>query len=164
MRRRRAAIGSPGRDTPGSGATTPAAEVLVNADDAPGAPTELVERAVRAALATSPDTVGELSLTQLDDDGMRRLNAKYLHRDRATDVIAFTPGEAPILGDVYVGHERARAQAEEHGIGLEEELARLAIHGTLHLLGHDHPDGPERLQSPMFELQERLVREVMDRP
>jgi probable rRNA maturation factor len=66
------------------------------------------------------------------------------------------------LGDIYVGYDQATRQAEEAGVPLPEELARLAIHGTLHVLGHDHPEGPERLESAMFRLQEQLVRRVME--
>ena len=39
--------------------------------------------------------------------------------------------------------------------------SRLSVHGTLHVLGHDHPEGSERADSPMFGLQERLVRAIM---
>jgi probable rRNA maturation factor len=93
---------------------------------------------------------------------MRELNRRYLGKDRPTDVIAFTLGEGgDLVGDVYLGVGQARRQADELGIPLGEELARLAIHGTLHVLGHDHPEGPDRELSPMFELQERLLREVL---
>ena len=60
-----------------------------------------------------------------------------------------------------LGHEQAERQASEHEEAFETELLRLAIHGALHVLGHDHPDGPERWDSPMFDLQERLVEEVL---
>ena len=52
-------------------------------------------------------------------------------------------------------------QADALGVPLMEELARLAIHGTLHVLGHDHPDGDDRSASPMYVLQERLLGEVL---
>ncbi|RMH15027.1 MAG: rRNA maturation RNase YbeY [Gemmatimonadetes bacterium] len=123
-----------------------------------------MERAVRHALASAGVTEAEVSLTLLDDAGIRELNRRYLERDRPTDVIAFTlsaPGE-PVLGDVYVGAEQAARQAADAGLPLTEELVRLAVHGTLHVLGHDHPEGPERLESPMFRLQESLVAELLD--
>lgn len=104
---------------------------------------------------------GEISLTLVSDPEIRRLNREYLDRDRATDVIAFTLGDDPLLGDVYVGMERAVDQAVEAGVSIEEELVRLAVHGTLHVLGHEHPEGPDRLESAMFAVQERIVREVM---
>ena len=104
----------------------------------------------------------EVSLTLMDDDAITGLNRDYLGKDRPTDVIAFSLGteDAP-LGDVYIGYEQAVRQATELGVVLKEELVRLAVHGTLHVLGHDHPDGEERLKSPMFVVQERLVRTVL---
>ena len=65
------------------------------------------------------------------------------------------------MGDVYIGFDQAERQSAEAGVSLDEELARLAIHGTLHLLGHGHSDGPERTGGPMFELQERLLEDLL---
>lgn len=128
-------------------------------------PAALVESAARRTLAAEGIEEGEVSVTFLGDDAIRELNRSYLGKDAPTDVISFSLGEKDRpLGDVYIGLRRAMEQSEEHGVSLDEELARLTIHGTLHVLGHDHPQGPERLQSPMFVLQERLLREVMSSP
>ncbi len=122
----------------------------------------LLESAVRRTLdADGRDA--EVSVTLVDDAEIKRFNREYLGRDRVTDVIAFSLGspEEP-LGDVYVGADQARRQAEALGVSLTEELVRLAIHGTLHVLGHDHPNGDDRFDSPMYVLQERLLREVLE--
>ena len=122
----------------------------------------LLEAAVRRTL-DADGREAEVSLTLVDDAEIKRLNREYLGRDRATDVIAFSLGspEEP-LGDVYVGADQARRQAKALGVPLTEELVRLAIHGTLHVLGHDHPEGDDRFASPMYVLQERLLCEVME--
>ena len=136
--------------------------ILVNAEGISDGAVQLIERGVRAALACEEEDAAEVSVTLLGDEEIRVMNVTYLDRDRPTDVIAFSlgaPGE--VLGDVYLGFEQAARQAEELGESFETELLRLAIHGTLHVLGHDHPEGSERLQSPMFALQERLVAEVL---
>jgi len=123
---------------------------------------EVLERAVRVTLAEEGVASAEVSLTLLDDDGIRTLNARYLDKDRPTDVLAFSLGTAAApLGDVYLGVEQARRQADELGVARDEELVRLAIHGTLHVLGHEHPEGEERASSPMFVLQERLVARAL---
>jgi len=121
----------------------------------------LLEAAVRKALEAD-GREAELSVTLVDDAEIERLNHEYRGRDRPTDVIAFSLGspEQP-LGDVYIGADQARRQAESLGVPLIEELLRLAIHGTLHVLGHDHPDGDDRFASPMYVLQEQLLGEVL---
>jgi len=137
-------------------------EVLVNPGDFADAPERLLESAVRRTLDDQGIIGGEISLTLLDDEGIGALNHRYLGKDRPTDVLAFSLGDGPApLGDIYLGVEQARRQAEELGVALEEELVRLAVHGTLHVLGYDHPDGAERTGSPMFVLQERLVHLVL---
>jgi probable rRNA maturation factor len=139
-------------------------DVIVNIGTFAQADAEELERAVRHALSSQGIREAEISLPLLDDDAIRDLNLRYLAEDRPTDVIAFALGGGPaLLGDVYVGFEEARRQAGEAGVPLAEELVRLAVHGTLHVLGHDHPEGPEREGSRMFELQESMVREIRGR-
>jgi probable rRNA maturation factor len=136
--------------------------VTVNSEDIDGIPIGLIERGVRAALRWKSVKKAEVSVTLLDDLRIREMNASYLERDYATDVIAFSlGGDTGLIGDVYIGYERARRQGSELGESWEVELVRLAIHGVLHVLGYDHSDGPERTKSKMFSLQERLVAEVM---
>ena len=125
-------------------------------------PVRDLERAVRATLASEHVHEGEISLTLLADAEIRELNRTYLNRDRPTDVIAFAlAAEGAPLGDVYVGYEQAVRQAREAEVPLNEELVRLAVHGTLHVLGHEHPEGAEREASEMFRRQEELVRRLL---
>lgn len=117
-----------------------------------------VRRVVRAVLE-GEGRAASVSVTFLGRDAMRRLNAEYKGHDRPTDVIAFTlrrPGAEP-AGDIYVCPWVARREAEARGIAVREELVRLLIHGTLHVLGHDHPAGPARERSAMWKRQERYV-------
>ncbi len=65
------------------------------------------------------------------------------------------PDEPPV-GDIYLGTERAIEQAAEQGEPPARELARLAVHGTLHVLGYDHPE-TDRESSEMWRHQERIV-------
>jgi probable rRNA maturation factor len=140
-------------------------DVLVNSVGSWPVPRDLVERGVMESLRAEGVNAGEVSVTFLDDRGIEVLNREYFGKDRPTDVISFPlhePGQ-PLLGDIYVGYEEARRQAEELSIPLDEELLRLAIHGTLHLLGHQHPEGDERAGSEMFRRQEELLRRVLGR-
>lgn len=102
-----------------------------------------------------------LSITFVTKRRIAALNREHLGHGGPTDVISFGFTRAtdadPVVGDVYICPEVARAAAAERGIGVREELARLVVHGTLHVLGYDHPDGDERERSPMWTRQESLV-------
>lgn len=120
--------------------------------------------AVEAALRTEAYDDAEISLTLLADAAIAALNERYLDHEGPTDVLSFTlhePGESP-LGDVYIGWEQALRQAERLDVPAAEELVRLAVHGTLHVLGHDHPAGEAREASEMWTLQERIVRSLVE--
>lgn len=137
--------------------------VLVETGDFGDVDVGRLQAVVAHTLEIEGRQVIELSLTLIGDDEIREINRKYLGHDRPTDVISFTLGDPDdLVGDVYLGVEQARRQAEEHGVPLAEELLRLAVHGTLHVLGHDHPEGEERYGSPMFERQEQIMRAMLD--
>lgn len=105
-----------------------------------------------------------LTVTFLSGPRMRTINRRSLGRDRSTDVIAFAMHHDDVLvGDVYVCPAVARRSAARHGIPVSEELVRLVVHGTLHALGYDHPDGNMRTQSVMWRKQERYVAYLMGR-
>ena len=139
-------------------------EVQVSVGGATGVSEELIRSAVMMVLEAGGVTDGEVSVTLLDDASMSQLNRDYLGQDSTTDVISFAlhEGDEAVLGDVYVGHEQAARQAEALGAPLDEEFARLATHGTLHVLGYDHPEGDSRSSSEMFVIQERLVRRLRE--
>lgn len=104
-----------------------------------------------------------LSVTFVGRRRIAAMNRRHLGHAGATDVISFgfrDPAGA-ILGDVYICPEVAAANARRFGRPVREELLRLVIHGTLHVLGHDHPEGEARVMSPMWRRQEALLRRVL---
>ena len=116
------------------------------------------------------DTRVELAL--LDASAMRRLNRRATGRRGLTDVLAFSlpQPDGRVLGDVYIcpaaaeRYARAQGSGDPKGRGREaiaEELVRLAVHGTLHVLGYDHPEGAGRMRSSMWRRQERYVRRLV---
>lgn len=140
----------------------PGAPIQIDVGAFSEAPLALITEAVTSALVAEGRPATEISVALLGDEDMRELNRRYLDEDATTDVLAFALDDGgDVIGDVYIGIEQARRQAGDLGVTLDEELARLAIHGTLHVLGHDHPEGPERDLSPMFRLQERLLRNLL---
>ncbi|MEN9251594.1 MAG: rRNA maturation RNase YbeY [Thermostichales cyanobacterium BF4_bins_65] len=108
----------------------------------------------------------EVSLLLTDDAQVRRLNACYRGQDCATDVLAFAAEESPVpragqgrlLGDIVIAVPTADRQAQQWGHSLTAELAWLASHGLLHLLGWDHPT-PEALGA-MLQQQQVLLDQV----
>jgi probable rRNA maturation factor len=106
---------------------------------------------------------GEIGLLLADDARLRVLNRDWRGIDRATDVISFAydelePGAATraVRGDLAVSLERMRAQARRYRVTPGTELARLVVHGVLHLCGHDHARVAER--TAMRALEDRALR------
>ena len=116
----------------------------------------------------SPDI--DLSLMLTGDDEIQQLNRKYLGNDAPTDVLSFSmdfdnpESGALYLGDIVISLPAAARQAEAGGHPLMEEVKLLAVHGILHLLGHDHGDQDEK--AAMWQLQDQILRalEVQARP
>lgn len=120
--------------------------------------------ALLAVSRVAPDARGELSVTCLSEAEMSELNRCHLNRGETTDVIAFDLGDGEqILGDIYVAPETVMRQATAYGASAEEETVRVVIHGVLHVLGLDHPSGPDREDSAMYRLQEELLGELLPR-
>jgi len=102
-----------------------------------------------------------VSVTFVTDRHIARLNREHLGHAGPTDVIsfAFAPARAggAVIGDVYIAPAVARENARDHGVGVRDEIARLVVHGLLHVLGHDHPTDAGRSDSAMWRRQERYV-------
>lgn len=117
---------------------------------------------IAAAVLAAEGRSGVLSITFLGRAAMQELNRRWTGRPAPTDVLAFAlrePGGG-LVGDVYICPWVARHEAAGRGIPLRQELKRLIVHGVLHVLGYDHPEGPGRVRSPMWRRQERLVKRI----
>ena len=104
-----------------------------------------------------------VELRLLDARGMRRLNRRATGRRGLTDVISYAlpQTDGSVVGDVYLC-PAAAARWRAHAAGsAREEMIRLVVHGTLHVLGYDHPEGPGRTRSAMWRRQERYVRKLL---
>ncbi len=114
---------------------------------------QAVARAAHEALAhgAAADSAA-LTILLTDDDYLRELNRHYRGEDRATDVLSFPAGDplpgdpdgAAYLGDIAISVSHAEQQAAAKGHSAPAELQLLAVHGVLHLLGHDHLDADEK--------------------
>jgi len=138
-------------------ANTPLHRVKVAGRHAPLSQATVV-RAAETVL-TAERREAQLSISFLGRDAMREMNCRWTGRDAVTDVLAF-PLPLPdgsLAGDIYICPWVATREAQARGLPARQELIRLVVHGTLHALGREHPEGPDRTTSPMWRRQERYV-------
>lgn len=121
--------------------------------------TALVKEAIRIE--------SELSVTFVTDERIHELNRDYRDKDQPTDVLSFALNEGDeqisdegmpdLLGDIVISIPRAKSQAIEYGHDYQRELCFLAVHGFLHLIGHDHDSNENEVA--MFKKQEDILSE-----
>ena len=111
----------------------------------------------------------EISVTFVDNAGIKALNSEYRNKDIETDVLSFPMGEngqwdrnpetnAFILGDVVISMEKAYEQAKIYGHTLQREVGYLTAHSVLHLLGYDHIEPMDRVH--MREKEELIMEQL----
>ncbi len=150
-------------------------EIAIEADedwDSSSGWHSLIERAAQSAIAESAfpqlATAGrpvELSVRLTGDDEVRALNAQWRGKDKSTNVLSFPMAEADelksadsvgpelMLGDIVLARGVCAAEAADKAIPVEQHAAHLIVHGTLHLLGHDHHD-----EDQAADMESREVR------
>lgn len=107
----------------------------------------------------------EVTVVLTGDGEIRDLNARYLGRDRPTNVLSFSMDEgigeqrSRLLGDIVISVDTAERDARDGGIPLEDELLFLMIHGLLHLAGYDHEQAGSDGES-MKALERELFRKL----
>jgi probable rRNA maturation factor len=128
-----------------------------------------MRRAIRLLLRQEGWSKGDVSIVWTDDEEIRALNRIYRGKDEPTDVLSFSLREAsaeetvvdlssleeePPLGEVYISIPTALRQAQAGGRALEEEVAFLAVHGVMHLLGYEDesPEGYEQMYRRGWEV------------
>ncbi|HHV97780.1 MAG TPA: rRNA maturation RNase YbeY [Clostridiaceae bacterium] len=143
--------------------------------------TEEIEKLIKIAIELSLEKENfkihsEISVTLMDDEGIRKVNKEYRNIDSPTDVLSFPLVEmhegkiisnvgdydldegAIILGDILISLERVQKQANEYQHSFERELAFLVTHGVYHLLGYDHQD--EESEKLMIGKQKEVLKEM----
>jgi probable rRNA maturation factor len=147
----------------------PITEILVTAEcwHAEAQAEAVIQRAVATAAEIADAEIGEAELAVMltDDAGIRTLNSNWRGIDKPTNVLSFPalqptgpvgPGDAPrMLGDIAIAYETTRREADDEQKPFDHHLSHLAIHGFLHLIGHDHEQDQEA------EAMESLEREIL---
>jgi len=119
-----------------------------------------IRRVAQSILVQAGHPTAQLSLSLVGKTRMRSLNRKYRGRDYPTDVLAFPMGSMAeqtdvFLGDVVICLPVAIGQASRFGNSADQEILRLLIHGTLHLLGYDHEQSPR--EATRMQRKERTI-------
>jgi rRNA maturation RNase YbeY len=133
----------------------------------PAVDRRLFRRRADRVLAALDSSERELSVSLTGDAEIAALNAEWRGREGPTDVLSFSLEEGEhaefggaLLGDVVIALPVAARQARAYGATLDDEVARLLIHGVLHLLGHDHREPAEARR--MRTEERRVWRAVAD--
>lgn len=138
-----------GGRTPGSSGSRRPSRLRVDVSDeqqVANVDTARLAAGVRRVLEGEGLRRAEVSVAVVDNAQIHQLNRQYLNHDYATDVLSFVlsePGE-PLEGEIIVSAEMAQQRADEFGWDWPDELLLYAIHGTLHLCGHDDHDDTQR--------------------
>lgn len=110
-----------------------------------------IYKIILRAIQKSPRFLGEIydiSIVLISEEKMKELTTRYKGRDRVTDVLSFfygkAEGESRAEGEMFICLPQAMRQARRYGVSLTHEIARLAVHGLLHIYGYDHQKKKER--------------------
>jgi probable rRNA maturation factor len=109
----------------------------------------VLQRAIGEAAAMAATRGGELAIVLTDDSAIRALNRDWRGKDQPTNVLSFPapapargppgqPGEVRLMGDIVIAYETVEREARVEQRPFRHHLAHLAVHGFLHLVGHDH--------------------------
>ncbi len=116
----------------------------------------------RHVLRDEGSVSSSINIIFVNNSYSRKLNRTYLAHPYATDVLAFPLGRGEILeGEIYVNLDRAMVQAREQKVSLKNEVARLVIHGLLHLLGYR--DSTARLRAEMKRKEDEYLEKFFNR-
>lgn len=120
---------------------------------------EFLKRIAKIVLEGENKKEAKLSIALIGQGRMRKLNKKYMGRNRVTDVLAFPATIVPLekfkigelqkiegLGEIVICLREAKKNAKRFGLSFEKELAKVLIHGILHLLGYDHEISSEKVK------------------
>ncbi len=118
-----------------------------------------LRRCLTAALAGEGRTAGEITVVLTGHDDVLELNRAYLGHDYVTDVLSFwlgsDDGDGPVVGEVYVDLDTAAERCTEFSASFDDEAIRYAVHGLLHLCGHD--DGTPEEKAEMHAREDRYL-------
>ena len=113
--------------------------------------------------ASEKQNISELNYIFCSDNYLKRINKQFLNHYYFTDIITFptsAPGDKNISGDIFISIDRVRDNAKSYGVGVNEELHRVMVHGLLHLCGYgDKTSSEEKIMRAKENLYLKRVAE-----
>ena len=123
---------------------------------------KIIKKWIVETIVSERYMLNELNFIFCSDDYLLQVNQDFLKHDYYTDVITFDNSETPnvILGDIFISLDRVKENAKLNGVSIIDELCRIMIHGTLHLLGYN--DKTKKTKKEMttkedFHLAQRIA-------
>lgn len=128
---------------------------------------EEVKKIAHRILAGENREKAGLSIVFVGQGRMRQINRRYRGKNKSTDVLAFpesgpfptSPGIPPSLGEILISLRDVKKNARRFGVSVEQELARVLVHGILHLVGYDHEKSEEEAEI-MLEKQQNYLQSL----
>ena len=120
---------------------------------------------IRRTAKAEGHRTGDITVVFCSDTALLEINRRYLSHDYYTDIITFdyTDTEKKIIsGDLMISIDTVRANAQTFGVPFENELARVIIHGVLHLLGYGDKTPEEEAHMHALEDKYLAIREAHD--
>jgi probable rRNA maturation factor len=118
-----------------------------------------VERLVRKAARAAARRGKSLTVALADDKGVRALNKRDRGKDKPTNVLSYPSGERAFLGDIVLARQTVWREARAQKKSPADHVAHLVVHGTLHLLGHDH-ETSDADADRMEALERRILKRI----
>ena len=118
-----------------------------------------VERLVRKAARAAARRGKSLNVALADDKAVRVLNRRHARKDKPTNVLSYPSGERAFLGDIVLARQTVWREAREQKKSPAHHVAHLVVHGTLHLLGHDHETSDADAER-MEALERRILKRL----
>ena len=128
---------------------------IFNSSNAKKLPKKKIMKAVEYALTADKFEKAEIAIIFVDDKYMKNLNNKFLGHNYCTDVLTFPMDSESLSGEIYISYSTALKQAREFNVSATNEMMRLAVHGTLHLMGYN--DDTPANKGLMHSLQEIYI-------
>lgn len=117
----------------------------------------LVRSWINKTILSEGFKLGELSFIFSDDEYLLKINKEYLDHDTFTDIITFDNSDVEklIVGDIFISIDRIRENSKKFNVDMRDELHRVMIHGTLHLLGY--PDKGKEAKKVMTAKEDHYL-------